>query len=151
MLKVCRAMLNSAMNHYEPLCPTFNGNDPKWPTMTQNTSLWPIMNQKLENRFAMTQNNVLEPLFSFSQNPCLKSFVRANLVPKLESAMFKMKLGTNGYSRLSILNLTIAFLIFASKIPLLDKSCPETSKCFEWKSIQRGTQGCWFQISQFFS
>ena len=54
-----------------------------------------------------------------------------------------MKLDTQGYSKLIILNSTILFLNFIPKIPFLDGSGPETSKSFVWnenpyKEVPRG-------------
>ena len=52
------------------------------------------------------------------------------MIPKLERALFKMKLDTKGYSRVLILNSIIVFLHFVPKIAFLGKFGPETSKCF---------------------
>ena len=87
-------MLNRPMNLNEPLCTTMNQSDPQ---MTQN----------YKNRFTMTQNNVPEPFIFLKFIPKIR--FRANLVPKLESALFEMKLDTKGHSRLLILNLKIVF------------------------------------------
>ena len=89
----------------------------------------------------MTQNKVLGPFTFLKFVPNI--FFWANLAPKLESALFKMKLHTKGYSRLLILNSTIVFLNFISKIPLLGKFGLETSKVFvqnenRYKDVLRG-------------
>ena len=65
--------------------------------MTQNIHTMTTMTQDLVNCLTMTRNKVLG-LFIFL-NFILFS---ANLVPKLESALFKMKLDTMEYSRLLI-------------------------------------------------
>ena len=86
------------------------------------------MTQNLVNCFILTQNKVLG-LFIFL-NFAPKIIFWANLVPKFESNLFKMKLDTKWYSRVLMLISTIAFLIFVPKIPVLGKSGHETSKCF---------------------
>ena len=57
------------------------------------------------------------------KNSCLKfrpygTFFWANLVSKLQSALFRMKLSTKEYLGVQILNLAIVFLYSVPKIPL---------------------------------
>ena len=66
------------------------------------------MTQNLVNCFIVTENKVLGLFISQSWSP--KYFFGANLVSKLEKVLFKIKLDTEGYSRLPILNSTIIFL-----------------------------------------
>ena len=86
------------------------------------------MTQNLVNCFTMTQNKVLGLFIFLDFIPKIPFW--ANLVPKLESALFKMKLDPVEYSRLLILNSAIVFLNFFPKIPFLSKFGPQISKCF---------------------
>ena len=57
------------------------------------------------------------------KNSCLKfrpygTFFWANLVSKLQSALFRMKLSTKEYLGVQILNLAIVFLYSVPKMPL---------------------------------
>ena len=66
------------------------------------------------------------------------------MIPKLESALLKMKLDMKGNSRVLILNSTIVFLIFAPKISFLGKFGLKTSKGFvynknPYKEVFRGS------------
>ena len=54
----------------------------------------------------------------------------ANLVPKLQSALFRMKIRTKRYSEVLIPNLTILLLSSAPKVPFLGKFGFTTLKCF---------------------
>ena len=54
----------------------------------------------------------------------------ANLVPKLQINLFRMKIRTKRYSGVLIPNLTIVFLSSIPKIPFLSKFGFTTSKCF---------------------
>ena len=47
------------------------------------------------------------------------------MIPKIESALFKMKLYAKGYSRLLILNSTIVFLNVVSKVPFWENLVPK--------------------------
>ena len=78
--------------------------DPQW---SKIFTLWATLTQNIVNCFTMTQNKVL--------NFVSKNFFPVNLVPKLESALFEMKLDTKRYSRLLTLNLAIVFLNFVQK------------------------------------
>ena len=51
------------------------------------------------------------------------------MVPKLQRALCKMKLGTKAYSRVLVPNFTIIFANSFPKILLLGKFGYETSKC----------------------
>ena len=75
------------------------------------------------------------------------------LVLKLQSALFKMKLDTRGYSILLILSFSrIAFLNFILTKPFLGQIWSQNFKvlCLEWNSVQRSIQGCRFWIQLFF-
>ena len=61
------------------------------------------------------------------------------MVPKPESALFKMKLDTKVYSKLLILNSTIIFLNVVSKISFWTKLVPKLQNAlFRMKIVQRG-------------
>ena len=65
---------------------------------------------------------------------CFLKFCSQNtyieFVPKRQSALFQMKLSTQGYSRMLTLNLAISFLNSVFKTPFLGKFGPETQKYF---------------------
>ena len=57
-------------------------------------------------------------------------YVRANLVSKLQSALFRIKFSTSTYSGVQILNSAIALLNLVPKVPFSGKFGPKTLKCF---------------------
>ena len=77
------------------------------------------MTQNLGNCFPMTQSK-LTGLF-ISPNFVPKFFWGRNLVPKLESALFKMELNAAGCSKALSLNAAVIFLNFVPKIRFLEK------------------------------
>ena len=79
----------------------------------------------------------------FSKILSQKYFFGGKLVPKLESALFKIKIGTTGYSKLLIPNSTIVFLGSVPEKPFLEKFGRQTSKAL-FNSVQRGIQGWQF-------
>ena len=76
----------------------------------------------------------------------------SNLVPKFQSALLKMKLGTKGYSKLLILIPKIVFLNFVPLIPFLGKICLKTSEYFVQNEIQdkRAFRGADFEFDNSF-
>ena len=52
------------------------------------------------------------------------------MIPKLQSALFEMKIDTKWYSRVSIPNFTIVFVNSVPKMIFRSKFGPELSKCF---------------------
>ena len=61
------------------------------------------------------------------------------MVPKPESALFKMKLDTKVYSKLLILNSGIIFLNVVPKIPFWTKLVPKLQNALlRMKIVQRG-------------
>ena len=65
-----------------------------------------------------------------SQIPFPNYLFWGKFVPKLQSALFQMKLSTQGYSRVLILNLAFFFLYSVSETSFLGKFCLKTQKCF---------------------
>ena len=68
-----------------------------------------------------------------------------NLVSKLQSALFRIKLSTKGYSGVQILNSTVVFSNSTPKILLLGKIWCQNFKVLylQWILVQRDIQGCW--------
>ena len=81
------------------------------------------MTKNLVNCCMMTQNNVLA-LFIFL-NFVLEILFWGNFGPESSKPLFKMKLDTEGYSRLLILNSTNIFLNFIPEIPFLSNLVPK--------------------------
>ena len=84
----------------------------------------------------------------FSQIPSLKYLFWANLFPKLQSTLLRMKLGMKEYSGLLILNSRIYFSISV----FYGKFGPEISKFFVWNETRykRVFGGADFEISNCF-
>ena len=90
----------------------------------------------------------IRQLFSYISS--LNYLFGANLVPKLQSALFKMKIRRKRYSGVLIPNSTVVFLILPLKYLFWVNLIPKLyTDLFEWNLVQRGIHRCWFQIWQF--
>ena len=121
------------MSHYDLQWPTMNHYDPQWPKLF---TLWRTMAPNLVNCFTMTQNKVLG-LFIYLIF-VLKIPFWGNLTLKLQSVLFKMKLGTKGYLRVLILKVAIVFSNFVPKICFLSKFGPKPA-LFKIKHDTKGS------------
>ena len=106
---------------------TISRYDPQWP---KRFTLWPTMTQNIVNCLTLAQNKLLGLFIFLHFVP--KILFRAKLVPKHESALFKIKIDSKWCSRVMILTFTIVFLIFVPKIPVLGKFGLKTSNWFVW-------------------
>ena len=75
-----------------------------------------------------------------SQIPFPNYLFWGKFVPKLQSALFQMKLSTQGYSRVLILNLAFFFLIFCLRNLFFGQILSQNSKvlCFKSKLFPKG-------------
>ena len=145
----------ATMNHNEPKWPKMTH---KWPKTIKIVLQWPkIMYQNLLFSLNSSLKYVFGQIWSrnskvlclkwnsiqrgiqgcwfwiqklFSKISSLKYLFWANLIPKLQSALFRMKIRTKSYSGVLIPNSTFVFLSSVPKISLLGKFCPATSKYF---------------------
>ena len=90
----------------------------------------------------------IQPLFS--EILSLQYPFCANLVLKLQSALFRIKPSTKGYSRVQILNSAVVFSNSTSKILFLRKIWSQNFKVLylKWVLVQRVIQGCWSRSIQ---
>ena len=100
------------------------------------TFFWSILVQKTLKYFILNETwyvSVFKEDLSEFDNFLLKFpnyLFWAKFIPKLQSALFPVKLSTQKYSRVLILNLAIFFSYSVFKTSFLGKFCLKTQKCF---------------------